>query len=158
MKTRYQLIIGFLLGSGIASAFLLKLQQNCINKWKKLTLKNRGLFLLMTQWINIKQEGKKIENYFLKNKIKRIAIYGMSTVGICLAKELKKSNIEIAYGIDRNAANIYSEIKVVTMNESLINVDAVVVTVIDEFENIHEILSKKMDCPIIAIEDIINEI
>jgi len=32
----------------------------------------------------------------------------------------------------------------------------VVVTVLKEFETIREVLSKKIDCPVIAIEDILG--
>lgn len=77
---------------------------------------------------------------------------------MCLLKELKDSEIEVLYGIDRNAADIYSEIKVVTLDNTLQEVDAVVVTLLDGFEEVYEVLSGKLSCPIIAIEDIINEI
>ena len=79
-------------------------------------------------------------------------------MGLRLVKELKNSEIEIAYGIDRNAANIYSEIKLVTIEENLPDVDAVVVTLVDGFDKVRDMLSKRLSCPVIAIEDIINEI
>lgn len=159
VRIRYQSIICFLFGIDVVGFFLLKQQQHCINKWKLLAGKNRGLFLLMDQWINVKQEEKKIEEYFIKNNYKRIAIYGMSCVGARLVKELRNSGIEIAYGIDRNAASIYSKIKVITMDEELPSeVDVVVVTLVDGFEEVCDTLTKKMNCPIVAIEDIINEI
>lgn len=158
MKKREGYVLIFLLGIGIASTFLLELQQKCINRWKEIAEKNRGLFLLMSEWVKVKQEGKKLEEYFEKNNLKRIAIYGMSNVGIRLAKELKDSEIEVVYGIDRNAANIYSEIKVVATEDVLPEVDAVVVTLVDGFEEVCESLSEKLVCQIIAIEDIINEI
>lgn len=141
-----------------AVGFLLNLQQKCINKWKEQASKNRSLFLLMDQWVRTKQEGKKLESYFIKNNFKKIAVYGMGNVGKRLIKELRDSEINIAYGIDRNAENIYSEINLVTINDELENVDAVVITLISDFEDVYDKLSKKLKCSIIAIEDIINEI
>ena len=66
-----------LLGLSLMSFFLIRLQQNCINNWKTQANKNRGLFLLMNQWINLKQDEKKVEEYFIQKNLKRIAIYGM---------------------------------------------------------------------------------
>lgn len=152
------LVKGFLFGMFLTGFFLLRIQQDCINKWKRLAQKNIGLFLLMDQWVNVKQEGKKIEAYFIKNNYKRIAIYGMGSVGLRLVKELKDTEIEIAYGIDQNSANIYSDIKLVTMGEELSDVDAVIVTVAGGFDAISDKLSERMKCPMVAIEDIINEI
>lgn len=149
-------ILSFLFGIGIAGIFLLKLQQNCINKWKGLAEKNRGMFLLVDQWVHIKQEGGNLGGFFIKNNYKRIAIYGMGYVGMRLAKELEGTGIEVAYGIDRNAANIYSEIKLATPDGVLPEVDAVVVTTVGGFDEICGVLSRKVDCPVIAIEDIVN--
>ncbi|GFI09521.1 hypothetical protein IMSAGC007_01984 [Lachnospiraceae bacterium] len=158
MKNRNQLALGFLLGAATAGICLLSLQQHCINSWMERAEKSRGLFRLMDQWVNVKQEKKNIDEYFRKYHYKRIAIYGMGYVGQRLLKELKNSEVEIAYGIDRNAENIDTEIKMVTIKEELADIDAVVITLIDEFDGVKEVLSEQLSCPIIAIEDIINEI
>lgn len=78
-------------------------------------------------------------------------------MGQQLIKELKDSSIETAYGIDRNSDGIVSGIKVVTMDEELADVDAVVVTVLKEFDEIRDALTKKLNCSVVAIEDILNE-
>lgn len=158
MKSRFKSVAGILLAIVVPCFFITKLQQNCIDKWKKEALKNKGLFLLMQQWTNVKQEGKDLKSYFEKNNYKRIAVYGMSYVGQCLVKELKNSGIEIVYGIDRNAANLFSKIKVITMDDIFKDVDAIVITAISDFDNICDTLSAKIDCPFISIEDVVNEI
>ncbi|GFI42507.1 hypothetical protein IMSAGC018_00168 [Lachnospiraceae bacterium] len=142
----------------IISFLFITFQQECINKWKRLAKKNRGLFLLTNQWLYERQEGRRLETYFIKNGYRRIAIYGMSFVGKRLVKELSGSEVEIVYGIDRNVENIYSEISVIKIDDSLPNVDAIIVTLVDGFDEISNILLEKTDCPIIAIEDIVNEI
>lgn len=92
--------------------------------------KHLALFLMMNQWVKVKQEDKNISEYFEENNIKRIAIYGMSYVGERLIEELKVSNIEVAYGIDREAKALNMDVEVVTLDDDLKEVDAVVVTAI----------------------------
>ena len=138
--------------------FITEWQQKCINLWKNKAEKNRAKLMLMNQWVNIKQEGKRLESFFLKNGYKRIAIYGMGEVGERLVKELMDSEIGIEYGIDRNAQNIYSHIALRTMEDNLPYVDAIVITAVGEFDNISGALHEKIGCPVIAIEDILNEI
>ena len=120
--------------------------------------KHLALFLMMNQWVKVKQEDKNISEYFEENNIKRIAIYGMSYVGERLIEELKVSNIEVAYGIDREAKALNMDVEVVTLDDDLKEVDAVVVTAITFFEEIAEKLEKKLECPIISLEDILFEI
>ena len=74
-----------------------------------------------------------------------------------IVEELKNSNIEIAYGIDKNASGIYTDINMVTPEENLEKVDAIIVTPVFFFDEIEEELSKKIDCPIISLEDILYE-
>lgn len=117
-----------------------------------------GQFMLMNQWTRIKQEGKNLDEYFIRNNYMKIAVYGMGYIGTRLVKELRESEIEIVYGIDRNAKNLYADIRLITVDEKMADVDAVVVTFTDEFNDICEMLSKRMDCPVISIDDIVNEI
>ena len=157
-KNKYILLEFLLAGMGIISFLIMRLQQKCINFWKTAAAKNRALFMLMDQWTYIKQEGKNLQTYFMKKKYNKIAVYGMGDAGRRLVKELKHSEVEILYGIDRNARNIHSDIKIITIEDDLPVVDAVVVTLIDGYDEAFDILSEKINCPIIAIEDILNEI
>lgn len=129
-----------------------------INDKQQLANKHLALFIMMNQWVKVKQEGKKLTSYFERNGYKKIAIYGMSYAGETLIEELKDSNVEVAYGIDRNADKIYADIDIVTMEENLDEVDAIVVTAITFFDEIEEKLSGKVNCPIISLEDILYEV
>ena len=120
--------------------------------------KFQALFLLMNQWIRAKQEGKSLVSYFEKNGYKRIAIYGMSYVGENLLTELKDTGIEVVYGIDRNAGRLYADVDIFTLDDTLEEVDAIVVTAITFFDEIEEQLSDKVSCPIISLEDILYEV
>ncbi len=150
-------VIGGLMSVGIPVYLAGRWQQKCIDRWKEEASKQRAMFLVMNQWTNVKQANRNLEEYFLKNELRKIAIYGMGLMGQQLIKELKDSSIETAYGIDRNSDGIVSGIKVVTMDEELADVDAVVVTVLKEFDEIRDALTKKLNCSVVAIEDILNE-
>lgn len=120
--------------------------------------KHFELFLMMNQWVKVKQEGENLSSYFRKNNYKRIAIYGLSYAGETLLEELKDSEIEVAYAIDRNADTIYSDIKVVSMDDALEDVDAIVVTAISYFDAIADELRRKKDCPILSLYTILYEV
>ena len=132
-------------------------EREIINE-QKMSNKHLALFKMMNQWVRIKQENKSIASYLEAKGYRRIAVYGLSFAGGTLVEELKESNVVVAYGIDKNANNIYSDIDVFLAEDELLEVDAVVVTAITFFEEIEKILSAKLGCPIISLEDILYEI
>lgn len=145
---------GAIVGGGIVG----KIIGDSTQKAQTMSDKHLSLFLMMNQWVAIKQEGKNLADYFRKNNYSSLAIYGMSYAGERLLEELRNSNIQVKYGIDKNAAGIYSDIKLVTMEDKLDEVDAIVVTSIFFFDEIEQELSKRVDCPIISLEDILYEV
>lgn len=148
------LMAGAAAGVGITGRKMAKTAK----KNKKMSDKHLALFLMMNQWVKVKQEGKTLDLYFKKNGYKKIAIYGMSYVGGTLVDELKGTGIEVAYGIDKNVDGIYSDIDIFAPSDNLDDVDAVVVTPIFFVDEIEEMLSARMNCPIISLEDILYEI
>lgn len=125
---------------------------------QQMSNKHLSLFLMMNQWVKVKQEGKNLVSFFEKNGYQKIAIYGMSYAGETLINELKNTNVTVAYGIDKNADSIYADVDIVSMDDTLEPVDAVVVTAITFFDEIEELLSAKIDCPILSLEDILYEV
>ena len=120
--------------------------------------KHLALFLMMDRWVEVKQEKKNLESYFMKNNYEKIAIYGMNYAGERLLQELKESSITVEYGIDQKADEIYTEVDVLSPKDKLPNVDAIIVTPIFFFDEIEEQLSKAVSCPIISLEDILYEV
>lgn len=112
----------------------------------------------MNQWVKVKQEGKNLATFFQRNGYKQIAVYGMSYAGETLVEELKDTEVKVAYGIDRNADGIYASVEMVSLEDDLGEVDAVVVTAVTFFDEIEEKISEKLDCPIISLEDILYEV
>lgn len=119
--------------------------------------KHLALFLMMNEWVKLKQEGRSLAAFFEAEGYKEIAVYGMSYAGERLLEELKGSRITVKYGIDKRSDEIYEDIELFSPDDDLEDVDAVVVTAIAYFEEIRDRLSVKMDCPVISLEDAIYE-
>ena len=129
-----------------------------IEEKQKKADKHMSLYLMMNQWVKVKQEGKNLSSYFEREGYKNLAIYGMSYAGETLMEELIDSPVTVKYGIDRNAEMIFADVDIVTPDASLEPVDAVVVTAITFFEEVEEMLRQKVDCPIISLEDILYDV
>ena len=116
-------------------------------------------FLLqnMNQWIILKQKGISLVPYFKEHKYNRIAIYGMSYLGERLLDDLKETEIEVVYGIDRNADSLYSDVDIISPDDDFMPVDAIVVTATFYFDEICDNLQSKVSCPIISLEDVLYD-
>ena len=151
-------ITSALAGAALGAIGTSKIMGNSVTEWKNMSDKHLALFLLMNQWVKVKQEGKNLAEYFEREGYHEIAIYGMSYAGETFADELQGSDVKIKYGIDKKANAIYADFDVISPDEELEEVDAIVVTSITFFDEIEEMLSKKVDCPIISLEDILYEV
>lgn len=120
--------------------------------------KFKGYYTMLNQWLLLKQEGRSLEEYFVVNGYKTIAIYGMGEMGNRLYDELKNTSIEVKCGIDKNALSTYSELEVIDLDDEIPEVDAVVITATFAFDEIEEELSEKISCPIVSLDDAVYEI
>lgn len=151
-------VLGAVTGAAVGAVAVGKAASETTSKTKQMSDKHLALYLMMNRWVEVKQEGKSLVDYFKKNNYKTIAIYGMNYVGERLLNELKGGEVIVKYGIDQRADEIYTDIDLVTMNDELLEVDAIVVTPIFFFDEIQDELSNKIDCPIISLEDILYEV
>lgn len=158
MKKSIVSILSMVVGASVGAGAVGKIQKDKLDGIQKMSNKHLALFLMMNRWVKVKQEGKNLVSYFEKNGYKSIAVYGMSYAGVTLIDELKGTGVSVAYGIDKKANSIYADVNVLSMDDYLEPVDAVVVTAITFFNEIEEKLSEKMDCPIISLEDILYEL
>lgn len=119
--------------------------------------KIRCYYDISTQWVINKQDGKSMESFFSKREIKKIAIYGMGSMEELLFNELKHSNVEISYFIDKNAKEYSYMYDVITMEELLDRekVDAIIITPVFDYIKISESLCKLVNCQIISLEEIV---
>lgn len=158
MKKPVISILSTLAGAALGACVVGKVSLDKTKKVQLMSDKHLSLFLMMNQWVKVKQEGKSLDVYFETNGYKKIAIYGMSYAGETLVDELKNTGITVAYGIDKRADSLYADLDIVTMEDDLGDVDAIVVTAITFFDEIEEQLLEKIDCPILSLEDILYEV
>ena len=82
----------------------------------------------------------------------------MSYVGETLYHELEDSPVEVAYAIDKRAEGMYADVELLSPDDELPDVDAVIVTPVFFFDEIEEMLASKMDADIVSMEDILYEV
>lgn len=158
MKKGITLIATLLAGSSVGATIVWKIKKKKEMKIKEYADKHLAIMQMYNQWLVTKQEGKSIVTYFKEHGYSNIAIYGMSYVGECLLEELKNSEITVKYAIDKNADHIYADVDVVSPENIIDEVDAIVVTSNFYFDSIEKNLQNKIGCPIINFEDILYEI
>lgn len=122
--------------------------------------KFKGYYNMLNQWLALKQEGKNLEEYFVANNYKTIAIYGMGEMGNRLYDELEGTSVQVKYAIDKNAVSAYSEMDVIDPEDGLdeIEADVIVVTATFAYDEIVEKLSNETDIPVVSLEDVVYEI
>ncbi len=117
--------------------------------------KNHYMYEFMNRWLLLKQKGIDLSSFFTRQEIYSVAIYGIDHMGQRLYDELKGGPIKVIYAVDRNPRKIDWEIPVYCPDDSLENVDAVVITPIFDFIDIRRMLEMKMNCRMLFIEDIL---
>ena len=113
-------------------------------------------YKLLTKMVTI--NNKNIAEYLKESGFRNIAIYGMSDIGSLLLNTLKQSNIKVLYTIDKRAAQILSDVPVITIEQELPQVDAIIVTAAYFYTQIKEQLKTIVKCPIISIEEVLDSI
>ncbi len=158
MKKGMVSVLSLVTGAAAGAAAIGRMRGKTIEQKAKKVDKFKSYYNMLNQWLILKQEGKTLEKYFTDNNYKTIAIYGMGEMGNRLYDELKGTGVEVKYAIDKNAASTYSELDVIDPEEEFENVDVVVVSAIFDFDAIEEIVSEKIDCPVVSLEDVVYEV
>lgn len=134
-----------------------RLKEN-LKSARKMSDKHLALYLLMNQWVRQKNHDKSVSNYLLKNGYMNIAIYGFNYIGETLYDELKKSDVNVSYALDKNADHIFAEVKVYKPEDNVETVDAIIVTAFTAFSSIEAMLNPMFSCPILSLEDILYDL
>lgn len=157
MKKKNVIMLGNILLGIVIGIFLPKKKKKEQNISYETQDKFRNYFSVLDKWMQLKEKKIRLDQVFLKEGYKRIAIYGVAHLGNHLIAELENSNVEIVYGIDRRAETLYSSIPLYGVDGEWEVVDAVIVTVTYDFENVKESIKDKINCPIISLEKIIMD-
>lgn len=156
MKKGTVAVLSAIIGAAAGSVATIAIPKNAEKEDK--VFKFKSYYNMLNQWLILRQEGKKLDTYFIGKGYKTIAIYGMGEIGNRLYEELRDSGVEVKYAIDKNADSVYTELSVFELSDELEPVDAVVVTAIFAFDSILEDLKGQVEGEILSLEDIVYEI
>ncbi len=158
MDVRNVLIVALFAGIILIGHQIIAFQRSKCLKKDEDAIKFKKMFQMMLQWVILKQSGYNLSEYFILHGYRHIAIYGMSTLGELLKDELEDTDIEVVYGIDKKAKEIYTNIDVFVPNGNLPEADLVVVTAVAYFDDIKNDLVQYVQCPILSLEDILYDV
>ncbi len=150
---RYIIIggVGFFSGSIV----ILVNKDHKIRKLLRLSQKLERIIKIYSFWTMNKVS---YSEYLKDMGVNKIAIYGVGYLGKNLIDELKNSCVDIMYAIDQNPVQYDSELRIIKLDEVEDIPDMVIVTVVDQYEEIKQILEKKLKCKIRSIEDVIYQL
>lgn len=78
-------------GGALTSAAVVGKSLMTVLRHIRMADKHLALFLMMNEWVKVKQEGKDLASFFEREGYKEIAVYGMSYVGETLVDELEEA-------------------------------------------------------------------
>lgn len=123
---------------------------------KEVIKKNDAIINVMSRWVSIQNAGCRIENILCDMGCDQIAIYGMGHIGKLLYEQLYGSRVNVSYVIDQNKCDYGIDVPAYTYEDMLPHVNAVIVTPIYYFDEICEMLERKlMETLIIPFDDIL---
>lgn len=115
-------------------------------------------FKFFDRWLTCKEQNYDFAEYFNKRNITNIAIYGMGRLGKHLKYELEKAGIKIDYVVDEGEKVIYGDKVHYNLHDSLPLTDVVIVTPIDEFEEIRSrLIDNNKLLKVVSIDKVIGD-
>lgn len=79
----------------------------------------------------------------------------MGELGNHFYEEMKNTDIEIKYAIDKNASTTDVDIEIINLEDELPKVDVIVVTATFAFDEIYKNISTITDIPVVSLDDIV---
>ncbi len=161
MKKQFIFLL-FIMGI-LSTAFLMyiKFQKDMIKDLNSRLLKFKKYYQLYNVWIQNKRMGLSISKNIIKKGYSKIAIYGNGEVGCRLYEELKGTEVQVAFFIDKIANDMEMQhdenipvIGIAGIKKDL-DIDAVVITTINIFDEIMSNLNSIVTCDIISIEELL---
>ena len=111
---------------------------------------------MLDMWMQIMEEGNSIENILLSRGYRNVAVYGMGILGKHLIRQLKESQVEVKYVIDRNKYVASDGIEIVTAGDEMQDIDVIIITPVNEYEEIKIILEQFYLGDIISLESLLR--
>lgn len=111
------------------------------------------------QWLRIMYKGQSISKYIKASGYSHAALYGLGEAGMLLVKEFDQSGIHIDYILEPNFnRNSYKEHIVKRDLDRLKNTDVMIITEFADYEIILGKLENILECPVLALDDLLFSI
>lgn len=112
---------------------------------------------LMDSWMLKKEKGISLANILKRKGYHTIAIYGAGILGQHLFADLNGTDIIIEYYLDIRKKGTQNGVNIIEPSSKIDKVDAIVISVIYEYELIKNELIKQTDVPVISLSDLVFE-
>lgn len=157
MQYALALLLGFI--GGVVVCFLLMWKfaiRVAKNKDRRLTLFRNNLYTL-DRWLTVRRKPFPLGRWLADAKqVHTVAIYGVGVLGRQFVAELSDGPVGIAYAIDQSVSNGNFPFPIYSLQDSLPEVDLVIVTPAD-FDKIRQALAQKVSSPVVSAEALIKE-
>lgn len=117
--------------------------------------KFKSYYKVLDQWLVLLEGEKELTKYFEKHNYNNLAIYGFGRLGRHLFNQLN-TRINVKYVIDKKVSIDNFCLPIYNFEDDFPEADVIVVTVINEFEQICEDLSKKFAGDIVSLNEVIK--
>lgn len=118
--------------------------------WKEQNYKS-----MLNLWLTLRERRISVTGYLKTRKISDVAIYGYGMFGKHLYYELKDSEIEVKYILDRSESVHIDGVEKVKLGDTIKGVDAIIVTPFMEIVQIRGELKKYYSCEVISLRTIL---
>ncbi|MCI9488660.1 MAG: glycosyltransferase family 2 protein [Dorea sp.] len=130
--------------------------QNLTMRRLKLLGKFQRMSCIYDRWLSLKNKGICIAGCLRKKGYRTIAVYGVTSLGERLCQELETDKMGVSYFIDRNALFFDNGIKVCSPEEELCQVDVVIISLVQDEQQISDLLKTKLPADIWTIAELLD--
>lgn len=152
----YEILSRNKLFDGQGMAQIRNMQRNVLFERIGLLEKFREMFFVLNKMTECREAGCAVGKFLRSEGICRAAIYGDGYIGKRLMGELKEYHIETAFFIDRNAAYLLEETPVYQLEDAPGDVDAVIISLVENDDLIRNILERKYKAKVYAVKDLVG--
>lgn len=130
-----------------------------LNSSKDLISKSQEIIRIYDVWMMVNESGKSIGQFLKEHNIRKVAVYGMASLGIRLCHELQREDdIEVKYALDRNPQIQIPGIDIyIPGSEIGDTVDAVIVTALRSYDVVSVNLREKGYAKVLALDEILYD-
>lgn len=147
-----------LINSGLFSAEDETKLENMLRNIRKKRLGNldkfRKMFYILKDLSMAELEGNGISEFLERKNLCSVAVYGCGYLGKYLLKVLEKGSVRVRYIIDQNAAYLDPGYPAYTIEDELEDVDAVIVTLVQDEHDIISRLKRKLRADVFTIKEL----